>query len=220
MHQLIIQATYDELQIGLCDQEEVIDRISEDKRDASKTILIRIDTLLRRNKCALHNLNFIGVNQGPAPFTSLRVGITISNGISYAINIPLISINGLEAFVQEYTDAQYPYTIALLNAFNNTVYVAIEKKGIIEKISWQSLESLLQEISLLSNTQQIRLIGNGVTLYLERILHYIRNNKNIYIPQPIPQFVSLDQLAKSAWNEWLQKRITNQVLPLYLKEAV
>jgi len=56
----------------------------------SEKILLFINRFLRKNKIKLVNLKGLGVFKGPGPFTALRVGITIANTLSYALNIPVL----------------------------------------------------------------------------------------------------------------------------------
>ena len=217
MNYLAIQTTYEQLQIGLYQEYKLLDSIYGDKKESSKYIVIHIDTLLVRNNLSLKDFSFIAVNQGPAPFTSLRVVIATVNGLSFAANIPLVGVDGLEAFVQEQTDGNLPYTVALINAYNNDVYYAIQAPNQILQKGCKNIEEFLHELKNQFNDQKIRFIGNGTALFKGLITDTFGNNE--FIPDPIPEYPSLEQIALIALNQWHNKeKIFNHILPLYLKK--
>lgn len=69
---------------------------SEEKSHAS-LITIFIKQLLEENKIHLHHLNAVVVSKGPGSYTGLRIGVSVAKGICYGANIPLISIDTLQA---------------------------------------------------------------------------------------------------------------------------
>ena len=154
------------------------------------------------------------MNQGPGPFTSLRVIITTANGLSFATKKPLIGINGIEQFLKEFHDPEWPYTVALLNAYHNDVYYAIEQDGTCIQTGAKNIDVLLDELAL--DKTPVRLIGNGVDLYKKTILKKLGDKA--YLQEPMPQHVSLKQIGKAAFARWQkQEDLTEQLLPLYLK---
>lgn len=216
MNYLAIQATYEQLQIGLFKDNQLIDQIYEDKKKASTTILLHIDQLLKQNELGAKNLAFIAVNQGPAPFTSLRVVIATVNGISFATGLPLVGVDGLEVFIQEHTDPAWPSTVALLNAFNNDVYFAIQQQEKSLQKGCSNIETFLEPLKKVFSGKAVRFIGNGAELFKDLIATYFHNNA--FFPEPIPEFPSLYRIGLAGLQSWQNKEnITKQLLPLYLK---
>lgn len=58
-------------------------------REKAQVVLPTIERLLMKHKVALKDIDEIRVNTGPGSFTGLRVGISIANALSYALNIPV-----------------------------------------------------------------------------------------------------------------------------------
>jgi len=123
---LSIQNTYNELELALIRDETVLISLADDKMRASKDLIPLVNYVCEKTKIHLRDLNFIAVNQGPGPFTTLRVVIASVNGLAYGAKIPLVGIDGLDALLLEHSDPAYPHTIALLNAFTNDVYFGIQ----------------------------------------------------------------------------------------------
>ncbi len=99
---LVLQSTYDLIEIGLGVDHTLLDQLSLNKMDANRDLILEINKLLLKHDLNLTQLSFIGTNLGPAPFTSLRVVIATVNGLAFATGIPLIGVNGLQAFVTEF----------------------------------------------------------------------------------------------------------------------
>jgi tRNA threonylcarbamoyl adenosine modification protein YeaZ len=212
---LVMQATYEHLEIGLFTDDQQKDRIQEDKRFASKFIITDLDSLLKQNDKKFSDISFIAVNQGPAPFTSLRVIISTVNGLSFASGIPLIGIDGLSTFIQEYHSNEWPYTIALFNAFNNDVYFGIETPEEVFESGYASLEIFLTTIKQKFPHKEIRFIGDGSALFRDHILATFGNNA--YFPVPLPHYPSLTFIQKLSLVQWYAGHKNSQILPLYLK---
>ena len=123
---LAIQNTYEMIEMALFNEDSIVESITIDKKEATKTIVTVLNALLERNNCPLNSLDFFAVNQGPGPFTTLRVVIATMNGLAFATNIPLVGVDGLDVLCAEEQDASFPITVALLNAFNSDVYYALQ----------------------------------------------------------------------------------------------
>ncbi len=215
---LVVQARYQNYEVGLFNELHCIDHEIHDKKDASKTLIPTIQTLLKRNSTAIQEISFIGVNQGPGPFTSLRIIITTVNGIAFATKIPLFGCNSLEALLQENQDERWPTTIALLNACNNDVYYALQQPNIETMYGCANIHNLLEKLQQDHQNIPIRFIGNGVNLAYESI-HSLFGSK-AYMPEPLIEEASLHQLAKMTFDAHLQKKeFSTQLLPIYLKDV-
>ncbi|MEX0939841.1 MAG: tRNA (adenosine(37)-N6)-threonylcarbamoyltransferase complex dimerization subunit type 1 TsaB [Candidatus Babeliales bacterium] len=213
---LAMQTTYDHLEIGLVHDTEIIDNITEDKKKASSLIILCIEELLKKNNRSLDDLSFIATNQGPAPFTSLRVVIATANGLSFASQLPLVGVDGLLGLFEEYTSNDWPYTVALLNAFNNDIYFGIQQPHKPIETGYENIEVFISRLSAQLETNKIRFIGNGAALFKDHI--YKVFEERAFFPEPLPFYVSLKQLAQQAFYKWQEKKISYQLLPLYLKQ--
>lgn len=212
---LAIQNTYQQVEFAVCKNGSIIDSVSIPKILASKSIITSLSTLLSKNNLSLHDLSCIGVNQGPGPFTTLRVIIATVNGLAYATQIPIIGIDALEAIVQEHKQKNYPL-VALLNAFNNDVYYAIcNEHGAIVQKNYGNIDVVLQLIDQLLPTQQIIFTGNAIPLFSEQI--HQRFGKRLSILDA--DTCSLSQIARMTFDSWQSNSgISKSISPLYLKQ--
>ncbi len=213
---LAMQNTYDEVQVGLFSFEpKLIDSASVSKIKASSELIPLIDTLLKKHALKLTDFPFLAINQGPGPFTTLRVVITTANGLSFATHIPLIGVDALEAAYVEWKDNTYPVTIIMFNAFAFDVYVAIERDGTLIFKGYKNIDQLLDELK--SEQKSIRFIGNGAELYHEKIKSTLGDRA--FIPASNPAYCSLAQIGKMGYAQWhAGDKGVQQLLPLYLKK--
>lgn len=214
MNYLAITHTYHSIELLLTHNNRANGYLSIPKTEASRALVVQIQKLLQDNQLSLQNLKYIAVNQGPGPFTTLRVVIATVNGISFAIAIPLIGIDGLDALLYETQHLNKP-TIALLNAFNNDVYFGIATTGGTPKKGYKNIENFLKELK--TQDAVINFVGNGAQLHKELIEKTLG---------PIAQFptapshYNVETIGKlSALNWKIKKNILSEVQPLYLKQA-
>ncbi len=100
MH-LIIQHTEQTVEIALFDNAQCRGSVAVEKSAASALLIPKIQELLTTNNLQLSDLDFIAANAGPGPFTTLRTILATVNGLGYAVSIPLIGIDGLDAMLDE-----------------------------------------------------------------------------------------------------------------------
>jgi tRNA threonylcarbamoyladenosine biosynthesis protein TsaB len=217
---LAIQHTYATVQVGLFENNTLIGHTEIDKKKASGGLILLIDALLKKYTWSLHNLSFIAVNQGPGPFTTLRVVIATVNGLSFATRIPLIGIDGLKALTEEYKKSNYPYTISLLNAYSQDVYFAVQTPtSKLLQTGYKNITVLLTELKQDYPNKCIRFIGNGTQIHNEQIVATF--GSHAIIPEVIPEHCSIQQIGSIGNTLFEQtKDYHYKLLPLYLKNKL
>lgn len=213
---LAAQVTYHEIQIGLffglvCKEFYTLSKI-----EACKNLAITIKEILEKNNLNCSEIDFIGTNQGPAPFTTLRVLIATLNGIAFASNIPLVGADGLQAFLSYVKDEKYPQTVILLNAYNKDLYYAYQENH-QPVTGWENAEILFNKIHQKMPTNIIRFLGNGVQLFKNEIINIF--GKQVFLPETLIEFAPLETIAKLSLEQFNKKITTKQLQPLYLKSA-
>lgn len=220
MNFLSVQNTYQTLDIALFKDNELIEWIVEDKIRASKNFVMLVATILLKHQLKLSDVSFIAVNNGPGPFTTLRVVIASVNGLSFASSIPLIGIDALDALLLEHQNDAYPHTVALLNAFNNDVYFGIQynQSTVFEK-GYDNITRILEKIKTIMPDQPIRFLGNGVELH-EQTIRETFGDKAI-IPSPLPHTCTVQQIGLMGFEKWKkQEDLETQLFPMYLKQSI
>lgn len=192
--------------------------IELDKTNASKECIIALQELLKQSKIQFEDLAFIAANQGPGPFTTLRVVIATINGLSFARKIPLIGINALEAFLQEYDQQSYENKVVLLNAFGDDLYYGIQIDTSSIDIGCASTQSVVLQIAQKIPHNPILFLGNGIQR-CQAIIQTTFGNRAHFLT-PNPETVSLQQIAQMGLAKWAkQQDLSFQLQPLYFKAA-
>jgi tRNA threonylcarbamoyladenosine biosynthesis protein TsaB len=63
----------------------------------AEVITLFIDEVLKTAGRQYHELNAVAVSCGPGSYTGLRIGISVTKGLCYSLDIPFIAIETLEA---------------------------------------------------------------------------------------------------------------------------
>ncbi len=214
---LALQNTYDVIEIGLFNQENLIAARLIDKHQGVKNCLPALDQLLASNNISFKDIHFIAANEGPTPFTTLRIILSTVNALSFATGIPLIGINGLESFIAEYAAVSGTNKVALLNAFGSDVYFG-SQIGTQISFGCAPISSVLLDIKQKMPEQSILFFGNGVDKYQADIKAAFGTRAHFLDPNP--QTVSLKQIGIRGLIHWQhQQKISQQLQPVYLKQA-
>lgn len=71
----------------------------------SEKLAILIKNILSYADIEPKDLDAVAIASGPGSYTGLRIGTSTAKGLCYALNIPLIAINTLEAMQLEFLKA-------------------------------------------------------------------------------------------------------------------
>lgn len=214
---LATQSTYTGVEIALCSKNLLIDIRTISKFDACKLYIPTLHQMMQAQNLSIGQIDFIAVNKGPGPFTSLRTVIASINGLCAALRKPIVEVNGLHVFLDEHICNTHDITIALLNAFGKDVYFGIDMKNGKKEIGCDSITALLDHITRRFSQQSILFIGNGAELY--RDLIYDAHGSNISIANPTPQMCSLQAIAQKGEDLWTHGLNRAEfATPLYLKD--
>ena len=137
---------------------------------SAKTLAPAIESLLSRNAIEMPRLAAIALLTGPGSFTGLRVGVATAKAMAYALQVPVVEIDTLDAIAQ-----QCPVTsnsvYAVLDAYRGQVFCAeysIQVIGSASEISKMSSTEILDFQVLLDRakkrgigSQTIDLCGPG-----------------------------------------------------------
>lgn len=215
---LAIQTTYTELQIAVMSEQTCLSVVTCDKRFASQDFLSILSSALDQAGQPFAGLSFIVVNQGPGPFSSLRVVLAAANGLSFASGIPLIGVDGLQVGVHANADARYPMNVYLLNAFNRDVYFAVLSGG-ENKTGYKNIDQFLDECVSDEGASLINFYGGGSLLYMQEIKQALGDRA--VIADSVVDVAGVEHVGLAGLAVWHKgDKGVDQLFPLYLKQAV
>jgi len=65
-----------------------------------KKLVPLIRDLLTHTDISKRELNAVAVSQGPGSYTGLRIGVSTAKGMAYALNVPLLAVDTLDAMAR------------------------------------------------------------------------------------------------------------------------
>lgn len=204
------QCTIDAIEWNLINGSAIIDTAIIPKKAASRDLIPSLHDLFEKHHLKPTDLLAAFVNQGPAPFTTLRTLLATMNGLQKALAIPLIGIDGLQALMDEYHKTNTS-TIALINAFNNEFYVGIKSNDTLIKTTTKA-EHVLELIQPYLNTPH-QFVGNGVALYQTIV-------PDVAISTAIAEKNTLAFLTRIGQEQYSSAMQIHELHPLYLKPHV
>jgi len=116
--------------VGLSENGQTLHVINLDEPNAhAAKLTILIEEILKQTGRKMQDLSAVAVSMGPGSYTGLRIGVSTAKGLCYALDIPLIAINTLEALFLGYK-SQFGVTVGeaylpMLDARRMEVYTAV-----------------------------------------------------------------------------------------------
>jgi len=84
--------------VAISEKSEILSvRESHVDKSHAELLAVFIQELFEETGINPNNLNAVSVSKGPGSYTGLRIGVSTAKGLVYGLNIPLISVNTLEA---------------------------------------------------------------------------------------------------------------------------
>ncbi len=184
----------------------------------SEKLAILIKNLLSYAEITTKDLTAIAIASGPGSYTGLRIGTSTAKGLCYALSIPLIAINTLEAMAQGVasTLTKEALLCPMLDARRMEVYSMLVDGNlkVISKTEAKIIDKHSFEEELKNN--KIIFFGNGAA----KCQPIIEGNSNaIFVNITSISAVHVGQLA---WQKFKNKNAEDLAYfePEYLKEFI
>lgn len=214
---LHIESTSTVCSVALSQNEQLL-AVEElnDGYSHAENLHVFIQKLLSNNHISSKDLSAISVSRGPGSYTGLRIGFSAAKGLAYALNIPLISIDTLQALsflatTKEKHDALY---CPMIDARRMEVYCAIYDKELNSVRTAQAIVLNEESIQTFPTEKEIYFFGDGMPKAKE-LLEILPNAH--FINNIIPSAKALINLA---FEKYTNKQFADIAYsePFYLKE--
>jgi tRNA threonylcarbamoyladenosine biosynthesis protein TsaB len=104
---LNIDTTTDICSIALSDGTELLSLQETTTNTHAAQITLLIQAALKEAGKKMSDLTAVAVSNGPGSYTSLRIGTSTAKGICYALDIPLIVVDTLQALAKSIYDLRF-----------------------------------------------------------------------------------------------------------------
>lgn len=212
---LTIHAATETAIVALTANERTLGKLSNDETKQHACFLhIAIKELLQQHDITINSVDAVGVTNGPGSYTGIRVGLATAKGLCYALKIPLIIFNSLEAMALSammLIKDNNTFYCPMIDARRMEVYTAVYNQNLEEVIPPSAM--ILHENSLIEilNNTKVVFSGSG-----SRKFRQISNHANALF---VSEEISADALTKIAWKKYLKSDFGNvpYAKPLYIK---
>ncbi len=113
----------------------------------SENLMGEIKSMLERAHITLKDLNLLICTRGPGSFTGLRIAMSLMKGISYANDIPLVSVPTLSVIEESVRPLRDGYILSVIDAKKKRFYFRLSLDGeTLIPDRDESPEIILQEV--------------------------------------------------------------------------
>ncbi len=182
----------------------------------SGLLTVLVENVLQYAGFNRHDLAAVAVSEGPGSYTGLRIGASTAKGLCFALDIPLIAVNTLQAMAQgirKYAEAE-SLLCPMIDARRMEVYCLLESRE--GEMVQEPQAKIIEEDSFLAELQKqkIYFFGDGA----EKCKPLLGQNQNArFVPGQVPSAVDVGKLALLKFQ---QEDFANVAYfePFYLKE--
>ncbi|MEL7006044.1 MAG: tRNA (adenosine(37)-N6)-threonylcarbamoyltransferase complex dimerization subunit type 1 TsaB [Bacteroidota bacterium] len=181
----------------------------------SKLLSIAIDSLIEYTGYHPSDLNGIALSKGPGSYTGLRIGTSTAKGLCYALDVPLIAINTLEAMalqVSKFFSEGY-LLCPMIDARRMEVYTTlVNHKGNVLK---ETTPEIIDQDSFKEALEKYKVVffGNGAA----KCASVIEHPNATFLKEITPDATSVGLLGYEKYNRQEFEDVA-YFEPFYLKE--
>jgi tRNA threonylcarbamoyladenosine biosynthesis protein TsaB len=208
---LVIESSADYPSVCVVDRSGTV--VFERRNDTEKSHAEKLPLLVEQARVFIEEQNekieAVALNEGPGSYTGLRIGTSLAKGLCFGLQVPLISVNGLEAMgvwaLKEFP--QINKAIAMIDARRDEVYVQrIFREGNNSKIEAEIINDKWE-----IDSKNDLFIGNAN----EKAVRILQSAEMTQVLGPYAE-----QLALVAYTKWQAQEFESVAYfePFYLKE--
>ncbi len=186
----------------------------------SKLILATIDTLLLDNNLNKKDLTAIVFGKGPGSFTGVRIAVSVAQGLSTGLNLPIIGISTLASMAQyTYRTSGQQYLACAIDARMKQVYWAEYQIKNAKAQLINDEKVIAPESVTLSSNKHYCGVGSGWISYQESLTEALFGINVSPIIETFPHAYDMITLAIDALKNNNNCTIKN-AMPTYLRNNV
>lgn len=155
----------------LCDSEDL-----PQQWGSAKTLAPTIQRLLKDLSMEPTRLDAIALVTGPGSFTGLRVGVATAKAMAYALQVPVVEVDTLDAIA--FQNVQMPRVMhMIMDAYRGQLFYAsyvVKREGTFEKLTETKIVDMAELIDSILNaapsTDRILFFGPGCSRFQKTLL--------------------------------------------------
>ena len=166
---------------------------------------------MKEAEMSINNIDAVAVSKGPGSYTGLRIGVSAAKGFSYALDIPLISIETLSSLAHSIS-IEEGYIVPMIDARRMEVYSAVYDYN-YKKVREIKAEIIDENSFNEYSDKKVYFIGDGA----EKCKEVITFDTAIFKKNLFP---SSKEMAELSYNKYKKNDIEDVAYfePFYLKD--
>lgn len=170
--------------------------IAEEGYSHAERLHVFIEEIVKEVGITLQDLSAVAVSQGPGSYTGLRIGVSAAKGLCYALNIPLIAIDTLQALASQVTISN-GLIIPMIDARRMEVYSAVFSPNLEQKR--EVLAEIITENSFENLQETLYFVGDCAEKCKSVLTkeNYIFLDEIVYPSAKEMSFLSFEKFKKS-----------------------
>lgn len=218
---LAIDASSEACSVALLNDDEILERYDVVPRKHTELILPMIDEVLVEAGTSLSQLDALAFNRGPGSFTGVRVSTSVVQGLSFAVDLPVIPVSGLATVAQgAWRTTQQGNVVVMLDARMGEVYWAYFQH--LQGCMRIKGEEHVTPVSGINNPGpgDWLAVGSGVNVYNNEIREWAANSSvTLNMDTQYPQARDIVEIAKL---EFANGNTVSamQAQPVYIRDKV
>ena len=187
--------------------------IAEQGYSHAEKLHVFIEEVLLEANIQFGDLKAVAVSQGPGSYTGLRIGVSASKGLCYALNIPMIALDTLSVLAHQ-IQIKEGLIIPMIDARRMEVYSAVFDSEYQKIISTQA--EIITEESFNAYDETIYFLGDSATKCKE----VLKQSNHIFMEEIV--YPSSKDMAKMGFEKYQENDFVDLAYfePLYLKDFV
>lgn len=204
---------------------------SEERLNHLQNLMTMTNALLEERELAIGDITGIAVSEGPGSFTGIRIGVSTARGLAQALNIGVIPVPTLKAFVYNLENFK-GIVCPVFDARREQIYGGAfswnaDETEILERVAGAAycLQDFLDRLEKEATGEEILFFGDGTAVYETQISEWLgkmekRGINGTVAPEEV-RFQKATSVAKLAMTMLKKEKMRNfeQVKPVYMRMA-
>ena len=156
---LALDAATEACSVALLNNDEIVSHFEVCPQQHSQKLLPFVDKVLVDAGLKLNQLDGLAFGQGPGSFTGVRIGVSITQGLAFAADLPVVGVSNLAMMAQQVIETDgAEFVVPAIDARMAEIYLGLyqNKNGLAQ--------SLQQEVAIKPEEVQLPDVVDGKLL--------------------------------------------------------
>ena len=219
---LAIETSSERCSVALETETALYSLESEQPRGHADLILQMVQDVIADSGLELEQLDALAYSKGPGAFTSIRIGISVVQGLAFGRSLSVASASSLEVMAHKFRAQEGRIIMPSLDARMSEVYfgVYIIQNG--RAVSLQTDQVAKPELIQLDTTidlNQVICVGSGWQSYAKEMAEKFKHLNVVKEAECYPHAKDLLDIAYAQYSENILLP-ADQILPVYIRDNV